>query len=122
MPDQVPNMAPCLSQFFSTVAQKKLPPEFAKGFGLKLRGTVAAGFSPGGFAFPSGGAESFGVVKSDATWGEGAVIRVAFLDGTPTRKEQVEEFANLWKTLSGAHLEFKVVGKRDPSDIRVTFQ
>jgi hypothetical protein len=50
-------------------------------------------------------------------WDNGAVIRVAFLDGTPERREQILETAGEWTKY--ANLTFKVVDDPSLSDIRI---
>jgi hypothetical protein len=114
--------APCLCEFYSAVAQKTIPQEFRVGFGLGVRGSVAAGFVPDGFAFPPEAGQARGILQSNATWDRGATIKVAFLDGSTSRKEQVETIAKQWYELSGAEFTFQFGASRGSSDVRVTFQ
>jgi hypothetical protein len=118
----VTGSASCLTEFYSAVAQKTIPPEFSGGFGLPVRGEVAAGFLPNGFAFPPPPGAERGILQSDATWGRGATIRVAFMDGSTSRKEQVETFAKQWFEQSGAEFRFVFGAPRGSSQVRVTFQ
>jgi serralysin len=121
-PGEVTGSASCLTEFYSAVARKTIPAEFSRGFGLPVSGEVAAGFLPNGFAFPPPPGAARGILQSDATWSRGATIRVAFLDGSTSRKEQVETFAKQWFEQSGAEFRFEFGAPRGSSQVRVTFR
>src|SRR5436190_13739712 len=90
--------APCVSPFISALQRRTLPTPVAddlRAAGLPLRGSIAAGFSPGAFHFPDPNPVGFGVIVSDATWGKRARLRVCFLDRSPLGKK-VEKYANYW--------------------------
>ena len=59
-------------------------------------------------------------VYREAGPGDGIVLTVRFMNGTPLQKEKVEHFAPLWA--EHAALRFKFTSKNEPSDIRVRFE
>lgn len=111
----------CVSNFTPGLVNRVLPKEFSTGFGLNLRGSVAAGFIPDGFSFAPASPFEGITLQSDATWGKGAEITVGFFDGTPAFRKRVQELAELWPQQSGATVSFKFGTPVDRAQVRVTF-
>ncbi len=57
---------------------------------------------------------------SSKLWKSGAVIKVFFLDGTPTQRSKARQIAQQWTDY--ANLKFQFINNRDNSDVRITFQ
>src|SRR5262249_919966 len=104
--------APCVSYFLSPLQRRRLSRAVVTELlasGLRLTGTIAAGFSPEGFSFPDPSSPQAGVLVNDATWGKGAKLKVCFLDRSraiPDIWNQVERFAKLWSAAADVAFEF----------------
>jgi serralysin len=111
----------CVSNFGGGLQSRVLPREFSTGFGLNVRGTVAAGFIPDGFSFaPADDAAAGITLVSSATWGKGATIKVAFLDGSAAMRTRIQKLAELWPAESGAEFQFKFGVSPGQADVRIT--
>lgn len=113
------NFTPCVADFLSPLQRRSIAPEFARGFGLRARGKVAAGFIPDMFSFSNPQDPQRGIVLPSSTWDKGATLRVCFLDGTADLKKRVADVAVKWSEAADVNFDFG--GTRRNSDIRITF-
>jgi hypothetical protein len=120
--DDLAQSLACVSNFVSPIQSQSLPAEFGEGLrarGLDVNGPVTLGQVPVGLPAVPLNPDQLAFTNPGATWGRGARLRVAFLDGRPDFHDRVRTHVKHW--MDAADVRFEFVTNPSQAQIRITF-